>query len=213
MRFTFLILLVIGFDLLHSQTEIEILPQAIILPRDNSSLGAKGAIRFNNAKNYFEGHDGTGWREIQQPKADHQQVIVVPDLQAENSSDSYVQLPNTGWFESSASSPSFYKRLELPKDWRLDSLEIHYLDNAPSHELKVNIISYTPSAGGTADLIDLYSSFTSAGSQNTFQVDIHHANGPTSIGQTSYFVQVTATPDWPGSTLRIKHIRVFSSLP
>ncbi len=209
-----IILLVFLFvDLgLYGQTEIELLPQAIILPRDNSSLGAKGAIRFNNSKNFFEGHDGTEWRKILQPVSNQIVVITPPDLQAEKSSNTYVQSVSDGWFEAVSTTPVFLKKIDIPTGWKLDSLMIYYFDNAPSHDLEVNILGYKVVAGVSFELIDSYPAFTSSGDVNVFQVATHQTNSIPGDHGTSYFVKVTAMPSWPGSDIRIKRIEVFSSL-
>ncbi len=211
LRIVLTALITLNLASLYCQTEIELLPQAVILPRDNSILGAKGAIRFNQIKNYFEGHNGSQWSEFLQPQHQCKTIISAPDLQAENSADTYHRNVASAWFNSTSTSPVFLKSIELRAGWQLDSLIIYYRDNSPSTALEVAIAIYDPQVGASTELIDLTDAFESAGSSNLIRADTYQPLIPTGYTNPSFFVHVTTSAAWPNGDIEIKRLEVFTS--
>lgn len=217
------ILSILFFGLMYtvySQQETELLPEALVLPRNSISISKEGAIRYNSQGQQFEGHDHEGWKNfVKQPSVGKLQITPT-HLHSENSTHENIRGISAAYFVSAGNLPEFNSEgFRIPDGMKIDSLEVYFFDNSPSQDIEVSLKGHIASAGGS--LIDIYPPFESNGTYGSFQKRVHmYGPAVTQFDNGSFFITVRSiksdvfenTHDlWPGNSIMIMRVNVWYS--
>ena len=218
MKYILSILLIgLGYSA-HSQQEVELLPEALVLPRNNVSTMKEGAIRYNSQSLKFEGHDHESWKSFRTTPSVGKIQITPIHLHTENSTHENIRGISSAYFVSAGNLPEFNSEgFRIPDEMKIDSLEIYFFDNSPSQDIEVSLNGHI--AGSS--LIDLYPQFESNGTSVNFQRRVHTFSPSVSqFDNGSFFIAVRSihsdiyenTHDlWPGNSIMIMRVNVWYS--
>ena len=205
--------------MLGAQSETEMRPEGLILPRNSSDTFHLGMLRYDTSAQMFAGYNGRKWVALDSEQKEREIVISASSLVPSSGTSQHQHTVGFSYFSSSSDEPSFFTSFNLPDSAEILRLSAIMYDKIVTKELVVNLYKDETTHHSNEVSRIGYVRSTYSFSDYVRYLDTDIFDDTAGSGQ-SYIVRVHAIDagdgfltDWPDDDLRIAKIIVVYQMP